>query len=197
VGNLDNRTSTTTTGAVKSTTKVCMYDPTTNPTTSLPYGFGLKDVVTAVSSTVVTPPSTTGWYLNLAVTPAGERVISRPTVFGGLVDFLSYVPNGDPCNAGGNSYLYSVGFSTGVAPSTVSIYNPGATSGTSGNVTVYRGVLMGPGTPPTGESIILTPKTSNKNTLSKKVQVSTGVIVELTDNPPMDTTSRILHWLRK
>jgi Tfp pilus tip-associated adhesin PilY1 len=145
----------------------------------------------------VTADSVQGWYINLATSPSAERVISRPTVFGGLVDFLTYVPNGDPCNAGGNSYLYSVGYATGVAPSTVSIYNPLATSGTSGNVTVRKGILMGPGTPPTGESIILTPKTGNENTLSKKVQVSTGVIVELTDNPPTDTTSRILHWLRK
>jgi hypothetical protein len=194
---LDNRTNTTTTGSVTSTKQICMYDSTINGGTGLPNGFGFQTVVTAVSTTIVTADSVQGWYINLATSPSAERVISRPTVFGGLVDFLTYVPNGDPCNAGGNSYLYSVGYATGVAPSTVSIYNPLATSGTSGNVTVRKGILMGPGTPPTGESIILTPKTGNENTLSKKVQVSTGVIVELTDNPPTDTTSRILHWLRK
>lgn len=197
IADLDNRTNTTTSGAVTNTKQACMYDPTINGATNLPYGFGFQTVVTAISTSISTPISQKGWYLNLATSPSAERVISRPTVFGSLVDFLTYIPNGDPCNAGGNSYLYSVGYASGTAPSAVSIYSPKATSATSGNVTVNKGILMGPGTPPTGESIILAPKTSNENTFGKKVQVSTGVIVELTDNPPTDTTSKILHWLRK
>ncbi|HUJ19493.1 MAG TPA: PilC/PilY family type IV pilus protein [Nitrospirota bacterium] len=195
----DDRTLTSTTGSVVSgaTATVCAYDATIDGGTQKPKGFSLQPIVTAITPDTVTAPSTTGWYLKLVTTPAAERVISRPRAVGGLVDFLTYLPNGDPCNAGGNSYLYSVGYTTGTAPSTISIYSPGITNGTTGHVTVAKGILMGPGAPPMGESIIIAPKIDNSNTFGKKVQVSTGVIVELTDNPPIDTTSRVIHWLRK
>jgi type IV pilus assembly protein PilY1 len=197
----DDRTLTATTGDVitAATQTICAYDSDIDASTQKAKGFRLQPIVTAITSTIVTAPSTTGWYLKLQTTPSGERVISRPRAVGGLVDFLSYLPNGDPCNAGGNSYLYSVGYTTGTAPSTISIYSPKITSGgTNGiGVSVAKGVSMGPGAPPMGESIIIAPKIDNSNTFGKKVQVSTGVIVEMTDNPPIDTTSRVIHWLRK
>jgi hypothetical protein len=46
-----------------------------------------------------------GWYINLA--GKGEKILSSPTVFGGVVYFTSFIPDqsGDPCAYGGDAML--------------------------------------------------------------------------------------------
>jgi type IV pilus assembly protein PilY1 len=53
-----------------------------------------------------------GWYINM--TGQGEKILSSPTVFGGVVYFTTYTPSqsADPCEAGGSSTLYAVGYTT-------------------------------------------------------------------------------------
>ena len=53
-----------------------------------------------------------GWYINM--TGSGEKILSPPTVFGGVVYFTSYTPSqsADPCEAGGSSTLYGVGYTS-------------------------------------------------------------------------------------
>jgi type IV pilus assembly protein PilY1 len=189
---LDDRTNVTTTGVVTGTTQACLYDGTTN-------SFGLKTLVTSISQTSASvAPSTVGWFLSLATSPTSERVISRPLAVGGLVDFLTYRPNSDLCSYGGDSYLYAVDYTTGVAPATVAIRDPGVTGGaTTGTVTVARGVLLGPGAPPTGEAIIIPPPKEGDDGLKKKIQVATGVIIEAENKPVISVTSKISHWLKK
>ena len=41
---------------------------------------------------------------------AGERIIDSVLVAGGLVFFTTFVPNSEPCAAGGNAYLYVVDY---------------------------------------------------------------------------------------
>ena len=54
-----------------------------------------------------------GWYINM--TGQGEKILSPPTVFGGVVYFTTYTPSqsADPCEAGGSSTLYGVGYTCG------------------------------------------------------------------------------------
>ncbi|MEW6327316.1 MAG: PilC/PilY family type IV pilus protein [Thermodesulfobacteriota bacterium] len=53
-----------------------------------------------------------GWYINM--TGQGEKILSPPTVFGGVVYFTTYTPSqsSNPCDAGGGSTLYAVGYTT-------------------------------------------------------------------------------------
>jgi type IV pilus assembly protein PilY1 len=46
---------------------------------------------------------------------SGERVLGKPTLLGGLVNHTTYVPNPDPCEGEGYSYLYSLYYATGTA----------------------------------------------------------------------------------
>jgi Tfp pilus tip-associated adhesin PilY1 len=137
---------------------------------------------------------TVGWKIPLY---GGERAISRPLAVGGLVDFLTYRPDGDPCSYGGSCFLYSVGYTTGLAPARVAILAPETTTGTSGSVEVRKRVGLGPGAPPTGEAIIVPPPKEGSETLKKKIQVATGVIVEAEDQPLFSVVSRIIHRLKK
>ncbi len=188
---LDDRTNVTTTGVVTGTTQACLYNSATN-------SFGLQTLVTSINQTSSpVAPSTTGWFLSLSASPTSERVISRPLAVGGLVDFLTYRPDSDACSYGGNSYLYAVDYTTGVAPATIAIRDPAVTGATSGTVTVAKGVLLGPGAPPTGEAIIIPPPKEGDDGLKKKIQVATGVIVEAENKPVISVTSKIAHWLKK
>ncbi len=53
-----------------------------------------------------------GWYINM--TGQGEKILNPPTVFGGVVYFTTYTPSqsADPCEAGGSSTLYAVGYTS-------------------------------------------------------------------------------------
>ncbi|MBI3398061.1 MAG: putative Ig domain-containing protein [Deltaproteobacteria bacterium] len=193
---LDDRTNTNVTGTVTGTAQVCTYDSTSG-------SFGLQTVVTSVNQTsTTTSASQFGWYLSLPAPPdtgvaTAERVITRPLAVGGIVDFLTYRPSSDVCAYGGSSYLYAVGYTTGVAPASVAILSNQATSGTSGSVTVNKSVLLGPGAPPTGEAIIVPPPKEGQGSLKKKIQIATGVIVEAENEPVTSAISKIVHWLKK
>jgi type IV pilus assembly protein PilY1 len=186
-GSLTNVTNAATNGTVGETTKVCSYDPASN-------SFSLKDVVTAVNSLSSANAVDPGWKIYLT---NGERVLSRPLAIGGIVDFLTYKPDADICKFGGESFLYAVGFTSGVAPPSVAILAPGATSGVSGTVTVYKSVRLGPGAPPAGEAIIVPPPKEGEERLKKKIQIATGVIVEAENQPAFSIVSKIVHWLKK
>lgn len=177
-------------GEVTSVTNVCAYNQTTR-------SFSNQSVVTAIKAdpNSIPPVPTFGWYVLLG---SNERVISRPLAAGGVVDFLTYIPSNDPCAYGGSSKLYALDYITGVAPSTVAIRAPGATSATEGTgVTVYSGIDLGEGPPPTGEAIIIPPPKEGQELLKKKIQVGTGVIVEAVNSPTISVISKFLHWLRK
>ena len=217
LASLDNRTSSNTTGVVSGTSQICLF---TQGTSTIPGYWGNQTMVTSITSSTSVAPSNNGWYLNLQVPglTGSERVISKPLAFGGLVDFLTYLPTGDICTGGGTSNLCAVTYNTGVAPALVSIASPAVTNGvTSGNVTVQRCVGLGAGAPPKNEAIIIPPilpesppqkpggggsgtsgsVQTNTEHIKKKVQVSTGAIIELDNNPPVSVTSKIIQWLRK
>lgn len=51
-----------------------------------------------------------GWYYSLR---SKERVLNKSAVLGGSVLFTTFIPNTDPCSAGGNSYVWNLFFETG------------------------------------------------------------------------------------
>jgi type IV pilus assembly protein PilY1 len=189
-----NRSAVTTEGTVTSTRFDCLYNPAGSGATQ----FTPQEVVTGITPNaaalaVTVPPL--GWYLLLT---AGERVISRPLAVGGLVDFLTYKPDDDLCSYGGSSFLYAVDYQKGVAPVNVAIRSPATTDGdVSGSVTIKKGILLGPGAPPTGEAITIPPPKEGQEQLKKKIQVATGVIVEAENTPVISTISKVVHWLKK
>lgn len=188
---LDNRSTTNVTGTVATFSKVCDYSKNDKM-------FKFQNYATSIDLTsAVVSASTVGWYYLLS---APERVISRPLVVGGVVDFLTYQPDSDPCAYGGSSMLYALGYTTGVAPSNVAIHSPDATAADPSHgdgVIVKPGVSLGPGAPPTGEAIIIPPPKEGQETLKKKIQVATGVIVETENEPVISVISKIVHWLKK
>jgi type IV pilus assembly protein PilY1 len=54
-----------------------------------------------------------GWYRELDL--SGERIINKPSALGGILMAPSFVPTGDICGFGGDSYLYALYFETGTA----------------------------------------------------------------------------------
>jgi type IV pilus assembly protein PilY1 len=53
-----------------------------------------------------------GWYKAL---DSSERIVSKPSVLGGILLAPSFVPNQDICAFGGDSYLHALYFETGTA----------------------------------------------------------------------------------
>lgn len=55
-----------------------------------------------------------GWYIQL---PKHEKILAEPTVYEGRVYYTSYMPTtgqgGDPCNAAGEAFVYSLDFISG------------------------------------------------------------------------------------
>jgi type IV pilus assembly protein PilY1 len=186
---LSDVTNQKTEGETASMERQCTYDPEYDK-------FSLKNIVTSIKPrSPKTREPGAGWVLSLR---NGERVLSRPLVIGGLADFITYIPDTDPCTYGGNSYLYSVQYNTGTAPSNIAIRSTEITTETgNGNITVNKSILLGMGAPPTGEAIMITHPKENSERLKKKIQVATGAVVETENNPLYSISSRIMHWLKK
>ncbi|MCP4605806.1 MAG: hypothetical protein GY847_35680 [Proteobacteria bacterium] len=54
-----------------------------------------------------------GWFLNFS--EPKERNLGPATLLGDILAFTTYVPNMDPCECGGESYLYAAYYKTGTA----------------------------------------------------------------------------------
>jgi type IV pilus assembly protein PilY1 len=67
-----------------------------------------------------------GWYRTLSLSK--ERIIEKPSLLGGMVYAPSFVPNGDICGYGGESYLYGLYYETGTAYFEPGFENNGTTT---------------------------------------------------------------------
>jgi type IV pilus assembly protein PilY1 len=76
-----------------------------------------------------------GWYMDL-VNP-GERIVKTAALVAGTIYVPSFLPNSAACTGGGQSWLYSLDYKDGSAPS-----NP---NGTENNTTAGRVQSMGDG----------------------------------------------------
>ncbi len=122
-----------------------------------------------------------GWFFNF--TTLGERSLSKPTIIGGLVLFTSFVPSADVCGFGGDSFFYSIFYTTGTAykQSTIGTgqtgeilrKTAGSKTGLGSSVSVHSGQESG------GKAF---------------VQYSTGEAAELSFTTATSFKSGIVSW---
>jgi type IV pilus assembly protein PilY1 len=134
-----------------------------------------------------------GWISNMT---AAERVVTKPTILGGLVTFSTYLPDvADICQHEGDSYLNALYYKTGTAywndvlgvDNSTTIDVSGVTKPKiNWRVKIGYGVASAP-------SLHVGKRTGAKVI----IQTSTGEIVELDEsNLPEAYKSRPLHWLQ-
>ncbi len=94
--------------------------------------------VTGFSGLISAVAAKDGWYSALGT---GERALTRPLVFAGIVFFPTFTPTNDPCASTGNSSLYALYYRTGTAYSTPVV----GTTPSGSNKVVNKKIDQGPG----------------------------------------------------
>jgi len=163
-------------------------------------GCGMKDVVFSAYSNSMPLEPPRGWYYRLT----GEAIYSQVFVIGGIVDALTYVPPEDICQMEGSSNLISVYYKTGRPYPRPSVLSPNVVRETDrGNIAVGRSVQllqkisMGQGIPPTGNPFQVLQSSQARQQIEKFVQVSTGVVLRITQQRVIDAEERFLLWIEK
>ncbi len=133
-----------------------------------------------------------GWVRTL--TTSKERVLTKPTVLGGIVLTPSFVPNEDICGFGGDSYLYGLYYETGTA-----YYEPVFAPGTTTVVIqgqehqkVLDKVDLG-----YGKASSVGIQVGVGEGAKSFIQQSTGTIVGETVIPAFDVKSALRSWQQK
>ena len=131
---------------------------------------------------------THGWLLDvvdIAGPGAGERVLEKPSVFGGLAMFSSFQPLADICGFGGDGRLYALYYETGTPYSRdiFSIGNPPV------GTVLERSVSLGHGRPSS-----LAIHVGQQKGGKVYVQQSTGTIEEIMTITPFSQKSGSVIW---
>ena len=94
--------------------------------------YTLSDLTNQTSSpsSVLSILADKGWYINLLPSSTDvtnnlckERIVTNPvSLMTGSVFFTSYKPSADPCQYGGNAYLWALKYDTGSTLSSASLY---------------------------------------------------------------------------
>jgi Tfp pilus tip-associated adhesin PilY1 len=136
--------------------------------------------------------TTQGWYINLStntltrsdgttiVNPVGEKMISDPTVFGGIVYFTTHVPDqgeGSACGESGDAFLYGINYTCGggalennsvtkyvghgIGSAPVMSMRPAGTGGSSGTTDIYATASGGAGTSALTQKLGTAPSTAS------------------------------------
>jgi len=133
-----------------------------------------------------------GWIRSLNTSK--ERILTKPSILGGIVFAPSFVPNNDICGFGGNSYLYGVYYETGTAYYE-SIFANGTTTvtiGGAGVVTVLDNVSLGEGI----ASSVGMHAGAEKGAVGY-IQQSTGAVVTESLHPAFTIKSGLKSWKEK
>jgi hypothetical protein len=159
-------------------------------------GCGMRDVVySAYSDSIPTEP-TRGWYYRLT----GEAIYSQPLVIGGIVDALTYVPPQDICQMEGSSNLISVYYKTGRPFPRPSVLSPNVVSGTiavGNSVQLLQKISVGQGIPPIGNPFQALQSSQASQQLEKFAQISTGVVLRITQQKATTSEEKFLLWIEK
>ncbi|MGB9699337.1 MAG: pilus assembly protein [Thermodesulfobacteriota bacterium] len=157
--------------------------------------YNINDLDNITSSTYTDAPNKHGWYINLA--GSGEKILSDPTVFGGVVYFTSYVPpsGGDPCSQAGSAKLYGVNYTTGAGVLTTS--GGGGGGGGGGSTTPVRSIDIGTGIATT-PVISFKPLGAMPPDLYVTVSGGSGISASTQrvnfDPPTLSSRTNILYW---
>jgi type IV pilus assembly protein PilY1 len=168
--------------------QICMCDAS---------GCGMRNVVYGgdAGSSVFAEPLI-GWYYKLT----GEAIYSQALVIGGIVDALTYVPPEDICQLEGSSNLISVYYKTGRPFPRPSVLSPNVVSGTIAvgqSVQLGQKISVGQGIPPIGNPFQALQSSQASQQLEKFAQVSTGVVLRLTQQKAITSEERFLLWIEK
>jgi len=168
--------------------QICMCDAS---------GCRMRDVVYgAYSSGMPLEPEKRGWYYTLL----GEAIYSQPIVIGGIVDALTYKPPQDICQTGGSSNLISVYYKTGSPYLRPSVLSPNAVRGTIAvgqTVQLLQKISVGQGIPPIGNPFQVLQSSQASRRLEKFGQISTGVVLRLTQQKATTSEEKFLLWIEK
>ncbi|MBL7180828.1 MAG: hypothetical protein ISS65_11605, partial [Desulfobacterales bacterium] len=134
-----------------------------------------------------------GWIQSMT---GGERILTKPTLLGGIVFVPSFVPSSDVCGFGGDSYLYGVYFETGTAyyktifsdPSTVTYTDAGGDT----HAQVVDKISLG-----AGKASSLGVHVGGEEGAKGFIQQSTGSIVAESLTPALTIKSGLKSWREK
>jgi type IV pilus assembly protein PilY1 len=103
----------------------------------------INDLDNITSGTYSDSSTKHGWYINFA--GMGEKVLSDPAVFGGVVYISTYTPpsGGDPCAQAGEAKLYGLDYTTGAGIIPVLDASGNPTGATTRSMTVGVGIPSG------------------------------------------------------
>ncbi len=153
---------------------------------SVPADSSWQEMLNTMRGSEASP--THGWMLDvtdIAGDNAGERVLEKPSIFGGLAMFTSFRPNEDICGFGGHGRLYAIYYETGT-PYSHDIFSLGNPSiGTA----LDRSVALGEGRPSS-----LAIHVGQEKGGKMYVQQSTGTIKELVLKTPFSQKSGNVLW---
>jgi type IV pilus assembly protein PilY1 len=166
--------------------QVCMCDTS---------GCGMKSVVYNANGSMPPEPPR-GWYYRLT----GEAIYSQPLVIGGIVDALTYVPPEDICQLEGSSNLISIYYKTGRPFPRPSVLSPNVVGGTievGRSVQLLQKISVGQGIPPIGNPFQALQSSQASQQLEKFAQISTGVVLRITQQKAITPEERFLLWIEK
>jgi type IV pilus assembly protein PilY1 len=166
--------------------QICMCDAS---------GCGMKDVVYNADGSMPQEPPI-GWYYKLT----GEAIYSQPLVIGGIVDALTYVSPQDICQMEGSSNLISVYYKTGRPYPRPSVLSPNVVKGTIAvgqSVQLLQKISVGQGIPPIGNPFQALQSSQASQQLEKFAQVSTGVVLKITQQKATTSEEKFLLWIEK
>jgi Tfp pilus tip-associated adhesin PilY1 len=128
-----------------------------------------------------------GWRLDFPT--SGERNLGQASLVGDIVTFTTYVPNADPCEFEGYSYLYTLHFQTGTAFSESIIGLNNTNVDADGNSEVLKKTGLGKG-------LTITPSIHVGREKGSKafIQSSTGAIQVIQQTNPGVTKSGKVSW---
>jgi len=140
--------------------------------------------------TLVSPEN--GWIRSLPISK--ERVLNKPSILGGVVFTPSFVPSGDICGSGGESYLYGLYYETGTAYYKPVLSQATQTVNISGQERVQslESILLG-----AGKASSLGIHVGLGKQAIGFLQQSTGNILEESLNPVLTYKSSLKSWREK
>jgi type IV pilus assembly protein PilY1 len=137
-----------------------------------------------------------GWYRELETSGTGpsERIVSKPTVLGGMVFVPAFTPNNDICGFGGETSFYAVyyGTGTGYTDQIFDIDNPNyvTVDGNSEEVVEVKLPESFIGVPPPSAGI----HAGQQDGVTAFIQQSTGRVLEIDAKPPFNFRGAIIDW---
>lgn len=184
---LTDTTGSTTTARITETRNMCVCDTSTCQNRAVAY---------ETTSNVDPSQVARGWYYRLV----REAIYSEPVIFGGIVDALTFVPPEDVCEIEGNSNLIALYYKTGRPNPRPAILSPAAVSGNIGvgqSINVLSKVSLGRGVPPIGAPFQIAMGASQTRQYEKFVQLSSGVVLRITQQTVPAAEGRFILWIEK